>query len=349
MAAGAVGSTKWTSSDSGSIRVNAKTGVAVVSVPASGDQQQLQSKRVQVTNQDAVTAIKFDVDVRQADSVEFVRVTDNFNGREFNGEHRAYAVIKNRLQGAKLSNLVARNVTRCMNRIIASDVDANALFTCQVTVSRDSASAAERMQSKIVARPGFSAKHGQFYCGVTLADYDQQWIPYLRKNSPVLQVELRLASGVMAVAELRVVAGVHVAVDRIRFTKEGDAPEFTVVGSEAMLKDLRVVGSHKHLEVKKMSALATGQEPGEFAIRYQVKLSGSVEDANVLTVKVESPSTEQVFSLPVEWPNENVCSSRPFSVDGGGFSPLQSLGVIISTVIVTLTFVYSEYFKNCYS
>lgn len=334
-----MGTTKWTSSDARTVRVNDKTGVAVVNV-VSGEPQQ-QHRRVQVTNRDAVTAIKFDVDVRQADSVEFLRATENFNGRDWNGEHRAYAVIRNRLQGAKLSNLVARNVTRCVNRLLAADVDASALFSCHVLRDNSNDALPTKLQSKIIARPGFGTKTGQYYCGVTLSDYDQEWIPYLRRSSPTVPIELRLANGVTATAELRVVAGIHVPVDRIRFVKESDVPEFTVIGREALLKDVRVSGSHKHLEVKKLATTATGQD-GEFAIKYQVKLVGSVDDANVLTINVESDGTEQVLKLPVEWPNNNACSSKPFSVDNI-FSPVLSLGVIISTVIVTLTFAYSEY------
>lgn len=327
------GTSKWTSSDTAAIQVNDKTGVAVVS-GLSGDQ-----RRVRVTNRDAATAIQFDVELRQADSVEFVRVRENFNGREWNGEHRAYAVIRARLQGAKLSNLIARNVTRCVNRL-HSDIDASALFSCHI--SKDSANVMpDKLWGKIVTRPGFSARHGQYYCGVTLADYDQDWVPFLRKSSPSLLVELRLKNGISATADLKVVAGIHVSVDRIRFAKESDVVEFTVIGRESMLKEVRVTGSHKNLEVKKISTSATGQD-NELAIRNQVKLIGSVDDANVLSVKVESPSTEQVVTLPVEWPNENMCASKPFSIDNL-FSPVLSLGVIISTVIVTLTFAYSEY------
>lgn len=341
MAGGGPGTTKWTSSDARAIQVNDKTGVAVVNVP-KGDQ----SKRVQVTNQDAVTAIKFDVDLRQADSVEFVRVAENFNGQQWGGEHRAFAVIRNRLQGAaKLSNLIARNVSRCVNRLMLSDVEASALFSCHVL--RDSAGNAvpDKLLGRIAVRPGFCAAHGQYYCGVTLTDYDQEWVPFLRKTSPTLLLELRLANGVTATAEVKVVAGIHVAVDRIRFATESDAPEFTVVGREAVLRDLQVSGSHKHLEVKKISTAATGQE-SEYVIRFQARLTGSVDDANVLTVNVNSPSTEQVVALPVEWPNANQCSSKPFSVDNL-FSSVFSLGVIISTVIVTLTFAYSEYSGDC--
>lgn len=339
MAKGGSGASKWTSSDRKAIKVNDKTGVAVVIVP-TGDQ----SRRVRVANEDTVTAMAFDVDVRQADSVEFVRVSENFGGQETGGEHRAYAIIKNRLQGVKLSNLIARNVSRCVNRLV-NDVDATALFSCHI--QRDSSSSfgnggvTDKLISKIAIRPGFEAKRGQYYCGITLPDYDQDWVPVLRKSSPTFIVELRLGNGVMAATELKVVAGIHVGVDRIRFAKESDTPEFTVIGREAMLRDVRVVASHKNLEVKKVSTSATGQE-NEFAIRYQAKLIGSVDDANVLTVNVESPSTEQVVALPVEWPNERMCSSKPFTGENL-FSSVLSLGVIISTVIVTLTFVYSEY------
>lgn len=322
----------------GALKVNDKTGVAVVGAFASGEQ----SRRVQVTNQDAVTAIKFDVDLRQADTVDFVRPSENFNGRDWNNEHRSYAVLRNRLQGsAKVSNLVARNVTRCMNRLASDAIDASALFSCHV--QRDSNNLVPaKLLSKITVRPGFSAKVGQYYCAVTLVDFDQEWVPYLRRNSPSLLLELRLANGVMATSELKVVAGIHVAVDRIRFAKESDVPEFTVIGREGLLKDVRVVASHKHVEVKKVATSATGQE-SEFAIRYQVKLTGSVEDVNVLTVNVESPSTEQVVVIPVEWPNQNMmCSSKPFTGENI-FSSVLSLGVIISTVIVTLTIGYSEY------
>lgn len=334
-----VGTTRWRSSDALAVRVNDKTGVAVVSV-VPGDQQQAQ-RHVQVTNEDGATAIKFDVEVRPADSVEFLRVAENFNGREWNGEHRAFVIIRNRLQGGKLSNLIARNVTRCANRLQATDIDASALFTCNVLREPANGGLSNTLQGKINVRPGFNVKTGQYFCGLTLSDYDQDWIPFLRKNSPTVLLELRLNNGARATSEINIVAGIHVSVDRIRFAKEADEPEFTVIGREALLRDVRVSGSHKHLEVNKLATMSTGQED-EFAIRYKVKLVGSVEDVNVLTVSVQSASTEQVMVLPVEWPHNNVCSSKPFSMDNI-FSPVLSLGVIISTVIVTLTFAYSEY------
>lgn len=200
---------------------------------------------------------------------------------------------------------------------------------------------AERLSQKIVIRPGFEAKRGQYYCGVTLVDYDQEWIPALRKSSLNFIVEMRLKNGIMAATELKVVAGIHVAVDRIKFAKETDTPEFTVIGREVHLKGIRVEGSHKSLEVKKISTSATGEE-NEFAIRYQVKMIGSVDDADVLSVMLESPSTEQVLQLPVEWPNERMCSTRPFSGNNLFASGVSNLGLIISTVIVTFAFIYGK-------
>lgn len=335
-------SAKWTTSDVAAIRVHEKSGVAVVHavMAAAGEPH---SKRVLVTNQDAVTALQFDVDVRQADTVEFMRPTENFNGRDnTGGEHRSYAILKHRQQGLKLSNVIARNVTRCVNRLLPDSVDAASLFSCHILGdSASHGSLPAKLASKIKARAGFSASHGQYYCGVSLAEYDQEWVPYLRKHSPTLLLELRLANGVMATAELRVVAGMHVAVDRIRFAKESDTPEFTVIGREAVLKEVRVTASHAHLEVKRVATSATGQE-SEFAVRYQVRVTGSVDEATVLSVTVDSPSTEQVVTLPVEWPSQNVCASRPFTGENL-FSSVLSLGVIISTVIVTLTIGYSEY------
>lgn len=306
-------------------------------IGASGEQ----SKRVEVTHSGTGTALKFDVDTRQADSVEFLRVTENFNGREAGGEHRAYAVIINRLQGAKLTNLVARNVSRCVYRL-ADMVDAAQLFSCHIP--KDSISGGgltDRMVSKIVIRPGFDGKRGQYYCGITLVDYDQDWVAALRKASLTFVIELRLKNGIMAASELKVVAGIHVSADRIKFTKDTDMPEFTVIGREAHLQGIRVEGSHKSLEIKKISTSATGQE-NEFAIRYQVKMTGSVDDADVLTVSVESPGTEQMLQLAVEWPNDRMCSTKPFSGDNLLASVVSNLGLIISTVIVTFAFIYGE-------
>lgn len=69
------GASRWTSSDTRTLQLNEKNGVAVVTGP-SVEQQ----KRVQVTHQDSVTAIHFDV--REEESVDFVRVAETFNGHE---------------------------------------------------------------------------------------------------------------------------------------------------------------------------------------------------------------------------------------------------------------------------
>lgn len=248
-------------------------------------------------------------------------------------------MIRNRLQGAKVSNLVARNVTRCVNRM-PIDLDVSAWVSCKVLGDSGSL-VSDKLLKKVDVRPGFSASKGQYYCGVSLVNYAQDWLPLLRRSPVTLTLEMQLPSGVRGTMQLKVIAGIHLNVDRIHFSEESDTPEFTVVGRETLLRDIRVVASHKNLEVKKLSTTATGQE-NEFALRFQVRLTGSVQEANVLSVTVESPGTDQALTLPVEWPTENSCSSKPFSLDNI-FSPVLSLGVIISTVIVTLTFAYSEY------
>lgn len=331
------GNSKWTSSNNNVLNINERTGVAVVNHPQDGQQ----STSIRITNEDEGAVMTFDVEVRQADDAEFLHHSRNFIKHTGGGEYRVYAVIKNRLQGTKLTNLIARNVSRCVSRII-SDVDAAPLFSCHILRElSDGIAVADKLWNKVSIRPGFDPQHGQFYCAVILANYDQDWIPFVRKVSPTLAIELRLANGVASSTELRIVSGVHVTPDRIRFSKESDLPEFVIDGRESLLKNLLVTASDNRLEIKKVSTAVRGQD-GEFALRYQVKIVGSLDEVNFLTINVESPDSEQLLSLPVEWPQDTTCASKPFTGEKL-FSSVLSLGIIISTIIGTLTCAYREH------
>lgn len=95
----------WHSSDEAIIRVDRHAGVGrVISTRSQFGEP------VTVTNGDAATGhIKYDLEIREADNVEFYKSNDIFNGKSYKG----HLVIRNHLQLDKLTNLVSDDATPC--------------------------------------------------------------------------------------------------------------------------------------------------------------------------------------------------------------------------------------------
>lgn len=88
----------WASSDESIISVDNHAGIGRV----IGSRSKF-GEQVAITNgNEQVGYIKYDLEIREADSIEFFRREDIFNGKHYKG----HLVIKNHLQLDKISNLV---------------------------------------------------------------------------------------------------------------------------------------------------------------------------------------------------------------------------------------------------
>lgn len=243
---------KWTTSDATLIKVNERTGLAVVVAATttntaasaiasaqntgggSASLSTTTNRLVTLTNADMANtiAVRFEIDVRATDSLDFVRDTENFNGM---GEHRAYVVMRNRHQGpAKYTNVIARNVTKCLQRLEEADLVALP-FACQaVNLDRNGQQLTASMLDMIRVRSGFDRTRGQYFCAVTLDQYEREWVPALRKSALPFSIEARLKSGVKATATVHLIAGVTVTPLRLAFTRETDELEVQVSGRKCL-------------------------------------------------------------------------------------------------------------------
>lgn len=100
----------WHSSDDTIIRVDRHAGVGRVVSSRSKF-----GEPVTVTNGDTITGhIKYDLEIREADNIEFYKSSDIFNGKNYKG----HLVVRNHLQLDKLTNLVSStsfNPNMCSN------------------------------------------------------------------------------------------------------------------------------------------------------------------------------------------------------------------------------------------
>lgn len=293
--------------------------------------------KVDIYHENSVTglSIKFECDIRNVDVVDFVKPSDSFNGL---GEYRAYFVLKNRLQGRKLSNLIARNVTRCTTSLTQPDLK---LFACEILRNSNVDAA---LTQKIKVTEGFEVKTGQYYCAMSLVDFEKDWRVYLGRNNFLVGLEVKLKSGVMATSEIKVVTGVIVEPSKLTLASEDDTKELIVYGRESYLKGLQLVASQKNLEVKKLSMSAIEAEgEQQFAIKYQVKLVGLIDESDILTIAVQSALTEQNLTIPVDVNADRKCSVRPSASSNFLSSIVANFGLIISTIVVLSVVLYGKY------
>lgn len=147
----------WSSSNNNIVRIDSNLGVGLV--VASGAKF---VEQVTITNGNAKTGnIVYDLEIRDADKIAFVKSSDVFNGEDYKG----HLLIKNHLQIDKVSNLAAKNTTRCSNWVPRIS---DHIFTCKLTLVGEHQGLTVKALDVFKVNPIFDNGRGSYACEITL-------------------------------------------------------------------------------------------------------------------------------------------------------------------------------------
>jgi nuclear pore complex protein Nup210 len=172
----------WSSSNQRVASVHPNTGVARILSAAS----QIDEKATITHGSSSGSHINFELDIRGADKLEFIKTYDIFSGATYRG----YVIIKNSLQTDKFTNMVhiewkfrsissfisdkivglfcsqiAKNVTQCAKLIDEFQVN---LFACRLDVKQQSAMANNKLLDHFKTYAIFDRNSGTYGCEIEL-------------------------------------------------------------------------------------------------------------------------------------------------------------------------------------
>ncbi|XP_049299266.1 nuclear pore membrane glycoprotein 210 [Anopheles funestus] len=313
---------RWSSSDESLVKIDSKTGVAQIlgsSASAGG-----------TNTEDVVTirhgdrrqgGISFNVDVLEADRIEFFKSYDIFNGNSYRG----HLVIKNHLQVDKLVNVIAMNVSTCREQVERS---VGGLFACKLVVRQGIPDLLKHFK----VLPGYDPTIGAYSCNIDLLTTLDDVANLIKTNEYTLELEVRLlASGLTDTSTLKMVPAVRIepeaiAVDQI------NKQSLMIAGLDRVLQKVEVTSSDP-------AALAIRQQqkqPGLLEYRLELLTNYKDEWADSLAVLVNSPLTLQNVRVPIHSPMApRKCATQPFaSTPDLLVNYMSNFGLLISAVTV---------------
>ncbi|XP_053675808.1 nuclear pore membrane glycoprotein 210 [Anopheles nili] len=312
---------RWTSSDESLVKIDPKSGVAQVLASTSSASEGGDSK-VTIRHGDRRNGgITFNVDVLEADRVEFFKSYDIFNGKSYRG----HLVIKNHQQLDKLANVIAMNVSTCREQVERSY---GGLFACTLVVRQGTVDLLKHLRTS----PGYDPTIGAYSCNIDLLTTLDDVANVIKTSEFTLDLEVRLlASGLTDTSTLKVVPAVRVEPEEIPVDQIGKQ-SLMITGLDRVLQKVQVVSTNP-------SALAVRQlqrQPG--ALEYRLELLETYRDewADNLSVQVSSPLTMQNVEIPIHSPMvPRKCSTQPFnSAPDLLVNYVSNFGLLISAVTV---------------
>ncbi|KAI9583399.1 hypothetical protein GQX74_005147 [Glossina fuscipes] len=219
-------SSTWSSSDEQILTIDRYTGVGKV----LGNRYKL-GEKVAVTNGDKASGnfIKYDVEVRDADVIQFTKSFDIFSGSTYRGEF----VIRNHLQVDKFTNLVAKNVTRCSSML---DKMPNKLFKCQL---RSENSLGKQLLQHYQVAGIFDHEIGRYACDINLKTSFDDVLNLIKNNDVHFDLEVVMFSGLMDSISLKLVPGIKIIPD-ILLADNAKEQDLTITGLDKVLQKLEV-------------------------------------------------------------------------------------------------------------
>lgn len=141
----------WRSNNEKAVKVDEANGIVRILGSAAG-----QKVVISHGKKDGIY-LDFDLDVKEADKVQFLKSFDNFNGEEYRG----YFFIANHFQPDKRTNLVANNQSLCNRMDAKSDID---FVGCKLLNRENGFAVSEKFSTRAV----FDKKAGFYACEISL-------------------------------------------------------------------------------------------------------------------------------------------------------------------------------------
>lgn len=320
----------WSTSDETVLRIDKTTGIGV----ACGSRQSAKfGEQVTVTNGDEQHGfIKYDLEVREADTIEFYAINDIFNGKKFN----ANLIIKNHLQVDKPSNLIAKNATTCLASL---DLLREKFFSCALKVLDPIQDNAAKVLDLLSVAPTFDKKFGSYACEIdlkpkaTLSDM----INLVQTNEFEFELLATLTNGISTTRKIKMMPAISVYPLELAH-EQIEQQSVTVTGIERILQKVRVTSSDPNaFEITPTNA--------KNSIQYKIKLLRNIPFDEIAFLTVDSPLTMQTIQIPIQSLQiAQKCLNQPFqSFSTLAFNIISNLGLIVSMLIILSATIWGSY------
>lgn len=324
----------WTTSDESILRIDKTTGIGLTRGSRQGAQY---GDHVTITNgNEQYGFIKYDLEIREADTIEFYQINDIFNGKNF----KANLIIKNHLQIDKLSNLIAKNTTTCLALL---DGFREKFFACALKLLNSKGNAAKVLDLLIVS-PTFDKQFGSYACEIDLKPKATLSDVINLVDSDELKFELiaTLSNGITTTTIVKMMPAISVY--PLELTLEQiDQQTLTVTGIERILQRVQVTSSDP-------SAFEITSIKAKSSIQYKIKLLRNIPLDETPYILVNSPLTLQTIQIPVQSLRvAPKCLNQPFqSISTIAFNIISNLGLIVSLLIILAATTWGKTVTNRY-
>ncbi|XP_031623845.1 nuclear pore membrane glycoprotein 210 isoform X2 [Contarinia nasturtii] len=324
----------WTSSDETVLRVDRTKGIGV----ARGSRQNTKfGEQVTITNGDGQYGfIKYDLEVREADTIEFYQINDIFNGKTY----QANLIIKNHLQIDKLSNLIAKNATTCL---ASFESFREKFFTCALKQIDSNQGNAAKILDLLNVGPTFDKQFGSYACEIelkpkkTLSDL----INLVQGDDIQFELVASLSNGISTATNIKIMPAINVYPLEL-VLEQIDQQSITVTGIERILQRVQVTSSDA-------SAFEIVPTKAKNAIQYKIKTLKNIPLDETAFIIVNSPLTMQTIQIPIQsLIIAQKCMSQPFqSFSTVAVNIISNIGLIVSMLIILSATIWA--FIYCFS
>lgn len=311
----------WSTSDESVLRIDKTTGIGI----ACGSRQSAKfGEQVIVTNGDEQHGfIKYDLEVREADTIDFYSIDDIFNGKKF----KANLIIKNHLQVDKPSNLIAKNATTCLASL---DALREKFFNCALKMIDPVQNNAAKVLDLLSVIPVFDKQFGAYACEIdlnqraTLSDM----INLVQDNNFEFELVATLSNGISTTKTIKMMPAISVYPLELAL-EQIEQQSVTVTGIERILHEVQVKSSNPN-------AFEITHTNAKNAIQYKIKLLKNIALDETAFLTVHSPLTMQTIQIPIQsLLIAQKCLNQPFqSFSTLAFNIISNLGLIVSMLII---------------
>lgn len=321
----------WHSSDETILSIDKTTGIGFVKSSASSTRN---TELVTVSNGHMAQGyIKYDLEIRDADSIEFYQSDNVFNEKSFT----AYLIIKNHLQYDKMSNVIAQNTTLCSSSF---DSLGEKLFNCELRLATPTHGDDTQILRSLSAQPIFDKEKGAYACKIHVSFESTNFDIMNIAQQDELQFEITatLQNGVSASTNVKMIP--TIIVHPLELSMEQiEQQMITITGTERIISEVHVSAPGlANFEI-------VPDKKGHDFRQFKLKVLKPIRPDDNAFVIINSPMTLQTIRIPIRSSEEpQKCSNTPFqSFSFITFNILSNLGLIVFTLFILAATIWGKF------
>lgn len=327
----------WHTSDENILSIDKMTGIGFVKSSASNTRN---IELVTVSNGHMAQGyIKYDLEIRDADSVEFYQSHDIFNEKSFT----AHLIIKNHLQYGKISNVIAQNTTTCSNSF---DSLGEQLFNCELRLVTSINGDATKILRLLSVQPIFDKHKGAYACKIHVSSEstNSDIINIAQRDDVQFELTATLQNGVSASIDVKMIPAIIVHPLELSM-EQIEQQIITISGSERIISQVHVSApGSANFEI-------VPEKKGHDFRQFKLKILKRIRSDDNAFVIINSPATMQTIRVPIRSIEEpQKCLNTPFqSFSFITFNILSNLGLIVFMMFILAATIWGRFFINSLS